>query len=110
MTRLVGDWKKLAKRYDQLSMRADRVVPTIQKATRGGREVMQSIAPVDTGFMRDHIFDRDIADGSQIESEAIYSGFPEYGTSRMGAQPFFRPAMTEMWVKLRTALTRVLWR
>lgn len=110
MTKLVGDWAKLAKRFDQLSMRADRIVPTIRKATRTGREIMQSIAPVDTGFMRDHIIDRDVADGSQIESEATYSGFPEYGTSRMAAQPFFRPPMTEMWIKLRSALVRILWK
>lgn len=50
----------------------------------------QASAPVDTGYLRDHIqitisSDTEIV----IESEAGYSGFVEFGTFKMSAQPYF---------------------
>lgn len=56
----------------------------------------RDLAPVDTGFLRDHIHARK---HSQLEAvvaaEADYSGFVEYGTRYMAAQPFMRPAVDE---------------
>lgn len=58
-----------------------------------GREARR-IAPVDTGYMRDHIQEKDITNKSGVlESSAEYSIFQEYGTSKMRAQPFMRPAL-----------------
>jgi acyl carrier protein phosphodiesterase len=66
------------------------VIPTIRVEADEIRKEMKRIAPVDTGFLRDHIVERDIPEGAEIESEAPYSGYLEHGTSRMFPQPFFR--------------------
>jgi HK97 gp10 family phage protein len=57
----------------------------------------QAIAAVDTGYMRDHIAAD--ADGKAITSEAGYSGFVEFGTVHMSAQPFMRPAADTLSIK-----------
>ena len=54
-------------------------------------------APVDTGYMRDHI-NLDINNGgctAIVESHANYGAFVEYGTRKMGSQPYMRPAFFE---------------
>lgn len=53
----------------------------------------QSRAAVRTGFMRDNI--KRYVGGSrfQVIAEAGYSGFVEYGTRFMAAQPFVTPAV-----------------
>lgn len=50
-------------------------------------------APVRTGFMRDNI--RRYPEGRRFRviAEAEYSGFVEYGTRRMAAQPYMTPAV-----------------
>lgn len=50
------------------------------------------LAPRDTGFMADHI----TSDENGVKSEADYSGFVEFGTYKMAAQPFIRPAIDEV--------------
>lgn len=50
-------------------------------------------APVDTGRLRDGIKAEGSGMASTVTSEAPYSTFVEYGTSRAGAQPFFWPAL-----------------
>jgi len=61
------------------------------------RDEMKSWAPVLTGYMRDHITKRNLPDGAEVESEAGYSGFVEFGTSRQADQPFFRPPLYHNW-------------
>lgn len=58
-------------------------------------EIARNNAPVDTGFLRDHIFARHLSKSSEVVSEAPYSGFVEFGTRFMAAQPFLRPAVDE---------------
>ena len=51
---------------------------------------MQGKAPVRTGFLRDHItFTQENALQFMIVSEAPYSVFVEFGTSRMAPREFF---------------------
>jgi HK97 gp10 family phage protein len=50
-------------------------------------------APVDTGRLRAGITVEGSGMNSTVTSEAPYSHYVEYGTSRMGAQPFFWPAL-----------------
>jgi HK97 gp10 family phage protein len=58
---------------------------------------MQSTCPVRTGYLRDHIvLARADEHGAEIDSEAPYSGFVEFGTRRMAAQPFFEPSIVEL--------------
>ncbi len=53
-------------------------------------QYMQSKAPVDTGYMRANVRGRTTGKGSGIiESTAYYSGFVNFGTRYMDAQPFF---------------------
>lgn len=56
------------------------------------QEMAQSIAPVDTGYMAGTIW-ADV-DGlrAEIKPEAEYAGYVEFGTYKMAAQPFMRPA------------------
>ncbi len=59
----------------------------------------KKLAPVRTGFLRDHIRAtiarrRSFIEG-RIISSAPYSIFQEFGTSRHSAQPFMRPAFVQ---------------
>ena len=57
----------------------------------------------DTGFLANNIFmvlDADKLGGS-VESRADYSGFLEFGTSKMGARPFLQPALEENRPRIR---------
>ena len=49
-------------------------------------------AAVDTGFMRDNITLETLGNGFRAVAEAPYSGYVEYGTRKMAAQPFMIPA------------------
>lgn len=54
----------------------------------------RSKAPVKTGYLRDHISNKKAGEGHwQVKSEASYSGFVEYGTFKMDAQPFLEPSV-----------------
>lgn len=53
----------------------------------------QDRAPVRTGRLRDGIQREGSGMEAKVTSEAPYSAYVEYGTSRMSAQPFFWPAL-----------------
>jgi HK97 gp10 family phage protein len=52
-------------------------------------------APVDTGFLRDSHDTAEIEGGAEIQVNADYAGFVEFGTSKMAPQPFLRPAIDD---------------
>lgn len=56
-------------------------------------EQAKATCPVDTGYLRDHIGYHADAGGCEIWSDAPYSAYQEYGTSRMKAQPYFEAAL-----------------
>jgi HK97 gp10 family phage protein len=65
---------------------------TIAEGVAVGEQVAKQLAAVDTGFMQEHT--RGESDGQgkgKLESTAHYAKFVELGTSKMAAQPFFRP-------------------
>jgi HK97 gp10 family phage protein len=68
----------------------------LNSAAQSCAVLAQELAPVDTGFMRDHISQTEEASESSLrsatESEADYSEFVEYGTLDQEAQPFMTPA------------------
>ena len=84
---------QLRKKFSQIVKGINKAVPIIRNTGKIMRIEMQFMAPIDTGRLHDEIEDRDIPTGVQVESGAPYSGYPEYGTSRQGAQPFFNPAI-----------------
>lgn len=88
---------------------ADALERGISDALHAAGEVFvtsaQGEAPVDTGYLRDHIQITEESDNELvIESLATYSAAQEYGTRYMGAQPYFfqaeGPARQEMEFRL----------
>ena len=63
----------------------------------------------DTGFLASNIFMVLDADkfGGAVESRADYSGFLEFGTSKMGARPYLQPALEENRPKIRRMFARL---
>lgn len=52
-------------------------------------------AYADTHFLQNSIVSRETETGAEVEAEASYAFYQEFGTSRMEAQPFMRPAIDE---------------
>lgn len=74
-------------------------VPTPASALRPGAEVllaeMQSRVPRDTGTLHDSLEIRRRRDDLEVGPgpEGFYGAFLEFGTSKMAARPWFRPAV-----------------
>jgi HK97 gp10 family phage protein len=73
----------------------------------------QANAPVDTGYLRDHIIITQNTDEEvTIESQADYSVYVEFGTRYMDAQPYFMPAVeagqAQLLTNIENAIDRVL--
>lgn len=49
--------------------------------------------PVDTGFLRSTVFVTKNGDDVEVGFEAPYASYVEFGTYKMAAQPFLRPAL-----------------
>lgn len=58
-------------------------------------DIARSLAAVDTGEMRDKIKAVHLSKYSQVVANAKHSGYVEFGTYKMAAQPFMRPAVAE---------------
>lgn len=75
---------------------AEKVAAELNSAAQSMESLAKQLAPVDTGFMRDHVSQTKTADANDlsavVESAADYSLYVEYGTVKMDAQPFFTPA------------------
>lgn len=56
-------------------------------------EQAQADAPVDTGFLRDHIQYNADDGGVEIVATAYYSAYQEYGTIYMNGRNYFEPAV-----------------
>lgn len=69
----------------------------------------KSKAPVDTGFLKNHITSSypDRLEG-HVKSEAAYSGYQEYGTRFQTGKPFMRPALREIEPQFKQDMTDVL--
>jgi HK97 gp10 family phage protein len=50
------------------------------------------LVPVDTGELRGSISHRRMGDGWAVVASAPHASYVEYGTSKMAAQPYLRPA------------------
>jgi HK97 gp10 family phage protein len=89
--------QKLWDQFDKL-----KAVSVLQAMLAGGNVILREakrLAPVDTGFMRDSGYVREASPDEapppavSVVFVAPYSSFQEFGTSRMAAQPFLRPAI-----------------
>lgn len=57
--------------------------------------IATSLVPIDTGYLYDSIGVEFLGDGVAFYANAEYAQYVEFGTSRMGAQEYFRPALEE---------------
>ncbi len=72
------------------------IVDSLGKATDEIVTIAQSYAPVRTGALRDSIHSEPTGPMSYgLTADVDYAVFVEYGTVRMLAQPFMRPAVIE---------------
>lgn len=51
--------------------------------------------PVDTGFLRSSVFVQIRGNNVEVGFEAEYASYVEFGTYKMAAQPFLRPALDD---------------
>lgn len=67
-------------------------------------EQAKATCPVDTGYLRAHIGYNADSGGCEIWSDAPYSAYQEYGTSRMRAQPYFEAAMANAYANIKGSM------
>lgn len=67
-------------------------------------EQAKATCPVDTGYLRDHIGFHEDAGGCEVWSDAPYSAYQEYGTSRMRAQPYFEAALVNAYSQVEGSM------
>jgi HK97 gp10 family phage protein len=100
-------------KFDQLSARMRQNISVVlNEGAQSQVSLAKQLAPVDTGYMRDHISQTEEASSESLrsvtESAADYSVFVEYGTINMEAQPFFTPAFESARRQVNNGLKRVL--
>lgn len=92
------------KGYKELAATLRAVAVAVQQDTRIAQAAMipaeaiaadaRGLAPYKTGNLRNHIDVRQTRRGALVGVTGVpYAPFVEYGTSRMPAQPFLRPAV-----------------
>ncbi len=67
-------------------------------------EQAKATCPVDTGYLRAHIGYQADAGGCEIWSDAPYSAYQEYGTSKMKAQPYFEAALVNAYTEVEGSM------
>lgn len=88
---------KLLKSFDVSATKARKdTFKAVERTVKQAQTNSKAVAAVDTGFMKAHINTRPTENHGDVitgwyESEAPYSGYVEYGTRKMSAQPFMRP-------------------
>jgi len=60
--------------------------------------------PVDTGFLRSTVFVQKTGDDVEIGFNARYASYVEFGTYKMAAQPFLRPALDSVEAEALSAI------
>lgn len=87
----------MIKGLDKLSAQLNRIKDISPKAILAGAFTLQKYsmqnAPVKTGFLRNSHESRETRDGAEMIVNADYAFYVEFGTSKMGAKPFVRPAI-----------------
>lgn len=69
---------------------------TVEDLVMGANVILdeaQANCPVDTGFLQSTGFIQAVGDEVQVGFEAPYASYVEFGTYKMAAQPFLRPAL-----------------
>jgi len=99
------DFTGVERIMDKLSRFSDQLKPdvhlTMESYVQKMYEASCGLAPVRTGFLRGSIYWRPINLMHFVFGAAAdYAKFVEYGTSRVAARPFLRPAMDMVWPEM----------
>jgi HK97 gp10 family phage protein len=73
------------------------LLPVVQRTTMNVHRTAQALAPKDTGTLAGSIRWQVYKGGSpygRVSTNVEYGLYQEFGTSKMRAQPFMRPALT----------------
>lgn len=68
----------------------------------------QNVVPVDTGYLGGSITVTTEEFYAEVEAAAEYAGYVEFGTWKMGAHPYMRPAAVLNAPKFDAAVTAIL--
>lgn len=68
----------------------------LEKKAKEIRDEAKRLAPVDTGNLRDSIDCFKIVDYWYVGSPLSYAAMVEFGTIKMAAQPYLRPAIEKV--------------
>lgn len=107
LDRIAADLKSTA---DQTQKKARAVVRQAGLSVANGARTR---APVDTGFLRSSIRMRNAKSGQrntvsvEVTASAHYAVYVEYGTSRMGPQPYMAPAADRVMPTFAEAVSRI---
>ncbi len=90
MSKIIIKYNNLPKLAERLPLEVDAIVRTAAFAVEG---YAKDIVPVDTGALKGSIEAKSVEIGKAvIAPHKDYAAFVEYGTRKMKAQPYMRPA------------------
>ena len=112
MTKFDIEWQGLEELAMTISRAHPRAVEQSVKVIKNNTELVkkqaQKNAPYDTGFLHDNIVTYYTGMDGFVHSTASYSGYQEWGTRFMGAQPFMRPAVWFIYPFFQKDMTDVM--
>lgn len=79
-------------------------IRNIDEGVREGTQVMEQLCRVDTGYMKSRIVGKSENGHGMHENDTPYAKFNEFGTRKMGAQPFFRPGRDRTIEKIKSGM------
>lgn len=103
---LTGE-KELIRRLNKLKDKS-KVQAVVKTNTLEFEREAKANAPVDTGFLRRGIQSKVGNLEGRITSTAEYSGYLEYGTRYMVAQPFMKPAYDQVKDQFKAQLKKAV--
>jgi len=85
------------------------VVKVVNETAEEVLSIAQQLAPEDTGELRasGHLEPKNNNEIQQVVFDAPHARFVEFGTSKMGAQPFLRPAIASVKSRVNRRLGQI---
>lgn len=71
-------------------------------------EIARGLAPFVTGYLKSSIYALHLARHSQVKVGAKYAGYVEFGTWKMAARPYLRPAVAEHQREILAAVAEAM--
>lgn len=82
----------------------DKAQQNLRKACIIAETEAKRLAPVDTGRLKSSITHRVSAFRAEIGSPVHYAAYQEFGTRKMEAHPYLRPAIINKWDEIVKAI------